>query len=157
MIRRATTSDAAEIKAIWNHAIRETTNTFNPVEKSQAEVAQLLNIKTPCFIYARGAQVWGFARYFPFRSGEGYRFSVEHTVMLADQARGAGAGRALMEALCDHAKAAGKHTMHAAVSRENPQAVAFHAAIGFRTLAVLPEVGFKFGRWIDLVLMQKRL
>jgi len=99
----------------------------------------------------------GFARYFQFRGGEGYRYSVEHTIMLADAAQGKGVGRALMAAFCDHAKMQGMHTMHAGVSAENPNAVAFHAKCGFTTLAVLPEVGFKFGRWIDLVLMQKRL
>jgi phosphinothricin acetyltransferase len=62
-----------------------------------------------------------------------------------------------MEALCDHATAAGKHSMFAGCSAENAGAVAFHARMGFAEVARLPEVGFKFGRWIDLVLLQKRL
>lgn len=157
MIRRATQSDATEIAAIWNHAIRETTITFNPVEKPESEVAALLGDATPCFVYEQDGAVLGFARYFPFRGGEGYRFSVEHTIMLTDAAQGKGVGRAMMGVLCDHARASGKHMMHAGISAENENAVAFHAACGFATLAVLPEVGFKFGRWIDLVLMQKRL
>lgn len=157
MIRRATPEDALAIAAIWNHAIRETTITFNPTLKTVGEVAGLINEATPCYVYEDENTVKGFARYFPFRGGEGYRFSVEHTVMLMNAAQGKGAGRALMTALCDHAKAAGLRMMHAGISAENPKAVDFHHKCGFTTLAVLPEVGFKFGRWIDLVLMQKRL
>lgn len=157
MIRRATPSDAAAIAAIWNTAIRDTTVTFTATEKSQGEVAKLLTDATPCFVVQHATRVVGFARYFPFRGGDGYRFSAEHTVMLAQTAQGQGAGRALMGALFDHAQSSGKHTLHACISGENTDAIAFHAKLGFTTLAVLPQVGFKFGRWIDLVIMQKRL
>ncbi len=155
MIRAATPSDAAQIAAIWNHAIRETTITFNPVEKTQDEVAGL--IAQDCLVWDDGGHIMGFARYFPFRGGEGYRFTVEHTIMLHRQSHGQGGGRRLMAALCIHAKTAGKHTMFAGCSAENPGAVAFHARLGFQEVATLREVGFKFGRWIDLVLMQKTL
>jgi len=62
-----------------------------------------------------------------------------------------------MDRLCAHAAAAGKHMIYAGVSGENAAGIAFHTAIGFETMAVLPESGRKFDRWIDLVLMQKRL
>ncbi len=156
MIRPATQGDAAAIAAIWNHAIRETVITFNPIEKSAGEVAALITDDQPCLVWDDGG-VQGFARYTQFRGGEGYRFSVEHTIMLSDTAQSKGAGRALLSALCQTAKDAGKHMMFAGVSAENSGAVAFHAKMGFTTAAVLPEVGFKFGRWHDLVLMQKRL
>ncbi len=155
MIRPATPADAAQIAAIWNHAIRETTITFNPVEKPLEEVSAL--IAQDCLVWVENGQVLGFARYFPFRGGEGYRFTVEHTIMLHPRGHGRGGGRELMEALCANAKAAGKHSMIAGCSAENPGAVAFHARLGFAKVATLPEVGFKFGRWIDLVLMQKTL
>jgi L-amino acid N-acyltransferase YncA len=157
LIRRATPNDAPAIVAIWNHTIRETTITFNPVEKTEAEVASLINDATPCYVYETENTVQGYARYFPFRGGEGYSFSVEHKVMLTKVAQGTGVGRALMTVLCDHANAVGMHMMHAGISAENPKSVDFHIKCGFTTLAILPEVGFKFGRWIDLVLMQKRL
>ena len=110
-----------------------------------------------CLIWEEKGQVLGFARFFPFRGGEGYRFTVEHTIMLHDASLGLGGGRALMQALIADAKAAGKRTMFAGCSAENAGAVRFHAKLGFREVATLPEVGFKFGRWIDLVLMQKIL
>lgn len=155
MIRAAAPADAAQIAAIWNHAIRETTITFNPVEKSDEEVADLTS--KDCFVWEVEKRVLGFARYFAFRGGEGYRFTVEHTIMLHKHGHGQGGGRLLMDAVCTHAAAAGKHSMFAGCSAENPGAVAFHARMGFTEVARLHEVGFKFGRWIDLVLMQKRL
>ena len=154
-IRPARPDDAPQIAAIWNHAIRHTTITFNPVEKSEAEVADLC--ARQAFVWVDGAQVLGFARYFQFRGGEGYRHTVEHTIMLHPDGHGRGGGRALMEALVTDARDAGMHSMFAGCSAENPGAVAFHAAIGFAEVATLRQVGFKFGRWIDLVLMQKML
>ena len=154
-IRQATPDDAPRIADIWNHAIRETTITFNPVEKTTDEVVALT--AQDCLVWEEQGQVMGFARYFPFRGGEGYRFTVEHTIMLHADGHGKGGGRALMAALCAHAKAAGKHKMFAGCSAENSGAVQFHARLGFQKVATLPEVGFKFGRWIDLVLMQKTL
>ena len=155
MIRAATPADAPAIAAIWNHAIRETTITFNPDEKSEAEVAELT--AKACLVWVDGDTLLGFARYFQFRGGAGYRFTAEHTIMLTAEAKGRGGGRALLKALSNHAQSSGLHSMFAGCSAENPGAVRFHAAMGFTEVATLPEVGFKFGRWIDLVLMQKRL
>ena len=154
-VRKARPEDAPRIAAIWNHAIRETTITFNPVEKTADEVAALTAEKT--HVWEDAGEVLGFARYFQFRGGEGYRFTVEHTIMLHPDGHGKGGGRALMEALFADARTAGMHSMFAGCSAENAGAVRFHAKLGFAEVATLPEVGFKFGRWIDLVLMQKTL
>lgn len=154
-IRPPVAADVPQIADILNTAIRDTTITFNPVEKTMQEVASMLDANS--LIYAEGDRALGFARYFPFRGGEGYRHTVEHSIMLHADGHGRGGGRALMTALCDHAKDAGKHSMFAGCSAENPGAVGFHASCGFQEVATLPQVGFKFGRWIDLVLMQKFL
>jgi L-amino acid N-acyltransferase len=76
---------------------------------------------------------------------------------LSPAAQGRGAGLALMTAVADHARARGFHTLMAGISGENAAGIAFHAAYGFVTVGVVPESGFTFGRFIDLVLMQKRI
>lgn len=158
MIRAARQSDAAALAAIWNHYIRDTTVTFLPDEKSEEDLVTLIKGPDPMVVWDDGSGVTGFARHFPFRSGRGYLKTVEHTILLApDAQKKTGAGRALMEALFLDAKGAGKHSMIAGISGENLPAMAFHARLGFTEIARLPQVGYKFGRFLDLVLMQKLL
>lgn len=148
------------IAALWNPIIRDTAITFTTDEKSAEGLAATLAEKAGAdfpFLIAEAGELLGFATYGSFRNGPGYRRTVEHTIILAPQARGRGIGRVLMAALEEHARARSIHSLIAGVSGENPSGRAFHAAIGFVEIAVLPEVGFKFGRWMDLVLMQKRL
>jgi L-amino acid N-acyltransferase YncA len=157
MIRAATPQDVPAIMAIWNHYIRDTTVTFLPVEKTAADIAPLIAGTDPFLVWEDDGQAIGFARYFPFRSGAGYARTVEHTILFAPGKGGGGRGRYLMEHLCALAGKADKHSMIAGVSAENAAGVAFHQKLGFIPVATLPEVGFKFGRWLDLVLMQRRL
>jgi phosphinothricin acetyltransferase len=155
MIRRARPGDAADIAALWNRYIRETACTFHSVEKSQAEILAQIAAR-PVFV-AEAEGFAGFGHYGPFRAGDGYRHTAEHTLYLHPAAQGRGLGRALMTALEDHARGAGIHGLWAGISAENPGGLAFHARMGFREVARLPEAGRKFDRWMDLVLMQKLL
>ncbi|MEF3046961.1 GNAT family N-acetyltransferase [Pseudotabrizicola sp. L79] len=161
MIRPATAADAAAIAAIWNHVIRETVATFNSTEKPVAEVAALITSRPKaghCFLVAESAAgVVGFVTYDQFRGGSGYRLTMEHTIQLAPEAAGHGLGRALMAAMEDHARQAGVHVMMAGVAGENTAGKAFHAALGYQLVGSLPQVGYKFGRYMDLWLMQKIL
>jgi phosphinothricin acetyltransferase len=161
MIRPAGAGDVAGILAVWNPAIRDTLATFNSAEKSAPEVAALIAGRQAAgraFVVAEAAgAIAGFATYDQFRGGVGYARTMEHTIMLGPAAQGRGLGRALMAAIEDHARAGGVHSLLAGVSGGNPAGQAFHAALGYRVAAVLPQVGFKFGRWLDLVLMQKFL
>jgi L-amino acid N-acyltransferase len=159
-IRPATPADAEAIRAIWNPVIRDTAITFNSVCKTPGDIAALLAERRAAghgFLVADDGGVRGFATYGQFRAGAGYARTMEHTVILSPAARGRGTGGALMAALADHARAAGALSLWAGVSAANPAGVAFHAAIGFATVARLPDVGWKFGRCHDLILMRKTL
>ncbi|WP_028030302.1 GNAT family N-acetyltransferase [Gemmobacter nectariphilus] len=161
MIRPARPEDAAQILKFWNPLIRDTLVTFNPVEKTEAELRETIAAKPlagHAFLVAEeDGQILGFASYGQFRAGPGYARAMEHTIILATAAHGRGIGRALMTAIEDDARAKGYHTMVAGVSGGNPQGRAFHAAIGYAEVGVIPESGWKFGRYWDLVLMQKVL
>jgi len=157
MIRPAVKDDFPQIAKIWNQIIRDTAATFTNAEKEVAELVQANAAGCPFFVAEQDGKVVGFATYFPFRSGPGYARTKEHTIQLAPDARGKGFGRGLMEAVEDHARDAGVHTIWAGISSENPDGKAFHAALGYEEIAVLPEVGRKFGRWMDLILMRKVL
>ena len=159
ILRDATAADAPAIAALWNPVIRDTTITFNPVEKSPADVAALIAERQQAhgFLVAQDDGLLGFATYGQFRGGAGYSHTAEHTIILGPAARGRGVGRALMDAICDHARTRGFHSIFAGCSAENPGAVAFHERMGFARVAVLPQVGRKFDRWIDLILLQKML
>lgn len=161
-IRPAAQGDCAAILAYWNPLIRETTVTFSSEEKTEAGLWQMIAARRAQgqeFLLAEdgGGAVLGHATYGQFRAGNGYAHAMEHTIILAPAARGLGLGRALMAAIESHARAGGAHVMIGGVSAENAAGRAFHAAIGYREMAVLPQLGRKFDRWLDLVLMQKML
>ncbi|EAR49680.1 phosphinothricin N-acetyltransferase, putative [Oceanicola granulosus HTCC2516] len=156
MIRAARTQDATAIAAVWNGIIETTTVTFASEPKSVAAVTELI-AERPVLVAERAGAVAGFATFGPFRGGSGYRHTAELTVHLTEAARGQGLGRRLVAALEAEAAGQGVHVLVAAISAENAGALAFHARLGFEEAGRLAEVGRKFGRWLDLVLMQKRL
>jgi L-amino acid N-acyltransferase YncA len=155
-IRPACRQDADAIAAIWNPVITNSLATFNSQPKSVKDIEAMLDEKHasgyPFLVFEQGA-VQGFATYGQFRGGVGYAKTLEHTIILAPQAQGQGAGRALMGGLCDHARAAGANSMWAGNSAVNLGGIAFHSAVGFEHVAKLPKVGYKFGQWLDLILM----
>ena len=160
MIRAATSADAAALADLWNPWIRDTAITFNAQEKSPDDIARMIAERQAAghaFLLAEDRGLIGFATYSQFRGGIGYATCMEHTIILSPLARGQGAGRALMQAIEAQARQAGAHQMIGGVSGENPEGRAFHRAIGYREIAVIREAGFKFGRFMDLVLMQKFL
>ena len=161
LIRPACSDDVPVLLAIWNPFIRDTAVTFNSAEKTAPGLAADIAAKEAegkaFFVAELDGVIVGFATYGQFRGGVGYARTMEHTVILSETAHGRGVGRALMTAVEDHARVAGAHSMFAGVSAENTAGEAFHAAIGYAEVARLKQVGFKFGRWMDLVLMQKML
>lgn len=161
MIRTARSSDLSAIAAIWNQVIRDTVFTFTSAEKSLTDMEELLNDKMQTghgFLVAEAEGVTlGFALYGQFRGGPGYARSMEHSIYLAPEARGKALGRALLRAIEDHARAAGVHVLMAGISAQNAAARRFHAQNGYEFMVILPQVGYKFGQFHDLVLMQKIL
>ena len=159
LIRPAIAEDAAGICAILNSIISETTITFAPTQVTAADVIEGLSSHSdrgdPYLVAEEDDTVLGYAKYGPFRSGQGYARTVEITVHLAPSSRGKGLGCHLVASLEQHARAAGIHSLIAGISPENAHALIFHEKLGFERVGVIPEAGHKFDRFIDLVLMQK--
>ncbi len=161
IIRPAETRDIPAILDFWNPIIRETTTIFSSEERTVESLGAMIAARRAAgremLVAEAAGAVLGIATYDQFRGGLGYVHAMEHTVLLAPGARGRGVGRALMAAIEDHARARGAHTMVAAVDAANAGGIGFHEAIGFQRVGYLPESGRKFGRWLDLVLLQKIL
>lgn len=161
MIRPAEERDVPALVALMNHWILHSAVTFNPVPKTEADLCEMIAAKARAghaFLVAEdGGAILGQASYGQFRGGQGYRTCMEHSISLQPGVMGRGTGRALMAEIERHARAGGAHQMVAGVSGENPDGRAFHERMGYRVVAILPEAGFKFGRYMDLVLMQKFL
>lgn len=161
MIRDAVALDAQALAALINSWITGSTITFNSVPKTVQDIETMIADKASAghavlVAEAEGALL-GYATYGQFRGGVGYAHAMEHSIALSPLARGKGVGRALMLAIEDHARAGGAHVIFAGVSGENAEGRAFHAAMGYAEVVTLREVGRKFDRWFDLVLMQKFL
>lgn len=154
-IRPAEQTDAKFIAALWNRMIRETDATFTTQEKDISDIAALIAERQDAFWVAHAQGFQGFVTYGSFRSGPGYAATVEHTIILAQEAQGRGVGRMLMRRAIEGAQAQGHHVMIAAISGANPEAVTFHGKFGFEQTARMPQVGRKDGKWLDLILMQK--
>lgn len=161
MIRLATADDAVQIAGIWNPIIRDSVYTFNSVEKSPADIAALIAERTRdrfvFFVSEMAGEILGFASYSQFRGGIGYKKTMEHTVMISQNSKGAGIGRKLLQAIEVHAKNAGHHSMFAGITGGNSVAIEFHARLGYEQVARIPDAGYKFEQFFDLVLMQKHL
>ena len=161
LIRPATTDDLPGILIIHNDAVRNTAAIWMDAEADLADRAAWLadhhDNGFPVFVAVEGASVLGFSAYGHYRPRSGYRFTVENSVYIHPDARGRGLGFALMKPLIAHAKESGHHVMLACIEAQNEASIALHERLGFREVGRLPEVGSKFGRWLDLVLMQRAL
>lgn len=160
-IRAASDDDLPAIAAIHDRAIADTAFTWlwEPIELPERRrwFAEQGRAGRPVLVADRGGRVVGFATYGPFRAYHGYRDTMEHSIYLDPAAHRRGLGRALLEALLTQAAARAVHVMVAAIALPNDPSVGLHRALGFAHVGVMPEVGQKFGRYRDLLLMQKVL
>lgn len=161
VIRDAGAGDLPAIALILNREITQTTATWTTQPRTGAEMTHWHTERCaggcPVLVACRGASVVGYGSYGPFRAGQGYGFTVEHSVYVAEGARGQGIATTLIGALVARARASGLHAMIGGIGAENAGSLRLHARHGFVEVGRLPQVGRKFGRWLDLVLMQKLL
>ena len=146
---------AAAILAIFNDAIRHSTALYEYREMTPALVEAWFAGKARGRYPILGFEdedgtLAGFASYGPFRARAAYKYTVEHSVYVEARHRGRGLGRRLMEALIARAQAQDYHAMIGAVDASNAASVALHRSLGFEHCGTLRQVGFKFGRWLDL-------
>lgn len=160
-ISDATEADLAGLLGIYNEVIATSTAIYSDVPVTLEERRQWWRSRTAQgypVLAARDAHgVAGFATFGDFRAWPGYRFTVEHSVHVRANGRGQGVGTLLVQALLPRAAALGKHVMMAGVDADNAASIRFHERLGFERSGHLREVGYKFGRWLDLVFLQRRI
>ena len=160
-IREATAQDLPGMLAIYNDVVATSTAIYRDIPMTLDEYERWFRARVdqgyPVLVAVTDGEVAGFATFGDFRTWPGYRFTVEHSVHVRANQRGGGIGSRLVRTLIERATQLGKHMMIAGVDAENAASIRFHERLGFESAAHLREVGFKFGRWLDLVLMQRRL
>lgn len=160
-LRTVAADDATVIAAIYNHYVRETVVTFEEDEVAPADIAaRMASVEQaglPWIVAADAGRVLGYACAGPWRPRSAYRFTTETTVYLAPDATGRGIGSALYAELLARLEARGLHAAIGGIALPNAASVALHEKFGFRQAGILPEVGYKFGRWIDVGYWQRPL
>ena len=157
-IRKATASDVPEILDIVNYSILHTTSNYNyEIQSLEAQLKwfQLKQSKKdPVVVADLDGKTIGYGTYGMFREKIGYQFTVEHSVYVAADFIGKGIGGLLLTELIRLGKKQGVHVMIGGIDAANTRSIAFHKKFGFVENGILKEVGFKFGKWLDLLFMQ---
>jgi phosphinothricin acetyltransferase len=161
LIADATEADLPGILAIYNDVIAHSTAVYSNVPVTLENRLEWWSSRVargfPVLVTRDETAVTGFATFGEFRAWPGYRYTVEHSVHVRADRRAQGIGSELVRALFPRATAQGKHVMIAGVDASNAASIRFHEALGFERVALLREVGRKFDRWLDLVLLQRWL
>lgn len=161
IIRQAGQGDADALARIYGHHVLHGLGTFEEEPPGAAEMgrrlAAIAALGLP-YLVAEDDGVLGFAYAAPFRPRTAYRYTVEDSVYVAPRAQGRGIGKALLAAVIDHCQALGLRQMMAVIGdSDNAASIGVHAALGFEAAGVCRAVGFKQGRWLDTVWMQRTL
>jgi L-amino acid N-acyltransferase YncA len=158
--RASAATDAVAIASLLNPHLATTTIEWTDSPQTADSILGWLNEHETVLVAEKRGEVVGVAASGWFRDvvkRPGYRFTVENTIHVQEDHCGSGIGRELMHALIDEAQESGKHTMVAGIDSSNEASIRFHQRFGFVEVALMPEVGTKFGRWLDLVLLELRL
>jgi L-amino acid N-acyltransferase YncA len=161
-VRDAERGDLPAVVAVYNELVHTTTGIYSENAQTLEERIAWFEARQqrgfPALVAVNDDRVIGVAAFGDFRDSlrwPGYRYTVEHSVHVLQDSWSTGVGQALMLALFDRARRLGIHVMIGGVDGENTRSLAFHARLGFREVARMPEVGWKLGRWCDLVLVQR--
>ena len=162
IIRPSQDADLPAITAIYAHHVLHGTGTFEIDPPSLADMtarrADVLSKGLPWLVAEDGGKVLGYAYCNWFKPRPAYRFSAEDSIYMANDVRGKGLGRALLTELCASAERAGVRKLIAVIGDSaNAGSVGVHRALGFAPVGVLKSCGWKFDRWLDVVLMDKAL
>jgi phosphinothricin acetyltransferase len=161
-IRQSTDADIPAITAIYRHHVLHGTGTFEIDPPSEADMttrrADVLGRNLPWLVAEKDGQILGYAYANWFKPRPAYRFSAEDSIYVADAARGMGVGRKLLAELAVQAEAVGVRKLLAVIGDSaNAGSIGVHRSLGFTEVGVMRSVGWKFGAWRDIVLMEKTL
>ena len=160
-LREATAADLPALLAIYNHAVVHTTASYDYTPRSAVKQLAWFDAKQeagyPVVVAECEGEVAGYASYGPFRAWDGYRFTVEHSVYVAERFRRRGIASALLAQILERAGAQGMHLMVGAIDAANEGSIELHRRLGFQDAGILREAGYKFDRWLDLAFMTRRL
>ena len=160
-LRPASASDARAIAYIYNYEVEHTTATFDLVPRSIEAQEEWLAARSGAFsaLVAEEAEagVIGFAALSTYRDRAGYRTTVEDSVYVHREHHRRGVGKMLLGALLEVARDSGFHTVIARIDSHSTGSLTLHRALGFEEVGIEREIGRKFGRWLDSVIMQKML
>lgn len=159
-LRPSTDADVPAITAIYAHHVLHATGTFETTPPTEEDMAgrrrDVLGRGLPYLVAEREGRVLGFAYCQWFKPRPAYRFSAEDSIYLHPDAAGQGIGKQLLAALVDRAEAAGIRKLIAVIGDSgNAGSIGVHRALGFHEVGVIQSCGWKFGRWLDIVLMEK--
>ena len=162
IVRASTEADIARCAEIYAHHVLHGTASFEVDPPDVAEMkkrrAAVLALGLPHLVAERDGTVLGYAYAGNWRPRPAYKFSIEDSIYVDNSAVGQGVGKALLPVLIEHCTALGKRQMVAVIgdSAQTPS-IRLHASCGFEMVGTLKNIGFKFGRWLDTVMMQRAL
>ena len=158
----AAPAHTAQIQAIYAHWVLHGLASFEEVPPDSLEMGRrrqaIQELKLPYLVAEENGAVQGFAYAGPYRPRSAYRFTVEDSVYVAPWTHGKGIGRKLLAEVIARAEAAGRRQMLGIIGDSgNTASIGLHEALGFRIIGTFQSIGFKFGRWVDTVMMQRAL
>lgn len=160
-VRPARAGDVPAILAIYNASVATSTASWDLAPQSLADrqswFERRARLGQAVLVAEEDGRVLGWGSWGTFREKAGYDRTMEHTLYVAEDARGRGLGRLLLGAIVDTARAAGVHVLVGVLSHENEVSQRLHESFGFREVGRLPQAGAKFGRWLDMVILQLTL